>query len=296
MDPLDLVGLPSLMKLTSGEPEVVIGLLDGPVATDHPWLTAGSIRHLAGDAPCLRTRGAAYRHGTFIAGILAARRGGPAPAICPGCTVLSVPVFTETTPDEQKSPSVTAPRLAAAICACVDAGARVLNLSAGMARPSTRQDRELQAALDYASGQGALVVVAAGNQGTLGSSALTRHPGVIPVVGYGTDARPTAHSNLGGSMGRRGLGAPGENVISLGVRGGLRTQGGTSVAAAFVTGAIGLLWSRFPQADVAEVKNALAGPRGGRRTSVVPPLLDAWAAHRTLSATRSARSTARSTT
>ena len=289
MDPLDLVGLSSLMKLTSGEPEVVIGLIDGPVAADHPWLTAGSILHLAGGAPCLQTRSAACRHGTFIAGILVARRGGPAPAICPDCTVLSRPVFTEETPDEQKSPSVTAPRLAAAICECVDAGARVLNLSAGMSQPSTMQEREIHAALDYAAGRGALVVVAAGNQGTLGSNALTRHPWVIPVVGYGTDARPMAHSNLGSSMGKRGLGAPGENVISLSAHGGLRTQDGTSVAAAFVTGAIGLLWSRFPQAGVAEVKEALTGRHGGRRTSVVPPLLDIWGAHRTLSATQSAR-------
>ncbi|GAA3180718.1 hypothetical protein GCM10010451_32370 [Streptomyces virens] len=288
MNPLDLVGLSPLMKLTSGESEVTIGLLDGPVAVDHPELNAESIR-LSGDTPRLPKRSTACRHGTFVAGILVARRGGMAPAICPGCTVLSRPVFTETAPDEERSPSVSVQRLATAVRECVDAGARVLNVSVGMAQPSTRQERELHAALDHAAAHGALVVVAAGNQGTLGSSALTRHPWVIPVVGYDTDGRPSAHSNLGSSMGRLGLGAPGENVVSLSAHGGVRTQHGTSVATAFVTGAIGLLWSRFPQADVAEVKNALTGCHGRRRTSVVPPLLDAWKAHRMLSATQSAR-------
>ncbi|MFB7182450.1 S8 family serine peptidase [Streptomyces sp. NPDC056257] len=288
---MDLVGLTSLMKLTSGERGIAIGLIDGPVATDHPALTAESIRRLPGGGPCLLPGSPACRHGTFIAGILVARRGGAAPAICPGCTVIARPVFAETTSDGQRPPSVTAPQLATAICECVDAGVRVLNLSAGMTQPSTRQERELNSALDYAAGHGALVVVAAGNQGTLGSSALTRHPWVIPVVGYGMDARPMAQSNLGSSMGRRGLGAPGENVTSLSPQGGLQTQGGTSVAAAFVTGAIALLWSRFPKAGVAEIKRAVTGGHGPRRTSVVPPLLDAWGAHQTLSATQSARAT-----
>ncbi|MCX5606469.1 S8 family serine peptidase [Streptomyces sp. NBC_00047] len=288
---MDLVGLTSLMKLTSGEREIAIGLLDGPVAMDHPALTAESIRQLPGGGPCFLPGSSACRHGTFIAGILVARRGGAAPAICPGCTVIARPVFAETTSDGQRLPSVTAPRLAEAICACVDAGAQVLNLSAGMSQPSTRQERELHMALNYAAGHGALVVVAAGNQGTLGSSALTRHPWVIPVVGYGMDAQPMAQSNLGSSMGKRGLGAPGENVTSLSPNGGLQTQDGTSVAAAFVTGAIALLWSRFPKASVSEIKRAVTGGHGPRRTSVVPPLLDAWGAHQTLSVTQSARVT-----
>ncbi|MEU7729520.1 S8 family serine peptidase [Streptomyces sp. NPDC040724] len=289
MVPLDLVGLTSLMKLTSGEPGIAIGLLDGPVATDHPALTAARILQLPGGGPCSLPESPACRHGTFIAGVLVARRGGAAPAICPGCTVIARPVFEETASDGQRLPSVTAPRLASAIRECVDAGVRVLNLSAGMSQPSTRQERELHTALDYAAGHGALVVVAAGNQGTLGSTALTRHPWVIPVVGYGMDARPLAQSNLGSSMGKRGLGAPGEKVTSLGPNGGLQIQDGTSVATAFVTGAIALLWSRFPKAGVAEIKRAVTGGHGSRRTSVVPPLLDAWGAHQTLSATQSAR-------
>ena len=32
----DLIGLTQLMELSSGVPEVLVGLLDGPVSLDHP--------------------------------------------------------------------------------------------------------------------------------------------------------------------------------------------------------------------------------------------------------------------
>ena len=52
-------------------------------------------------------------------------------------------------------------------------------------------------------------------------------------------------SNLGASIGRGALGAPGESVTSLSVNGPL-TMGGTSAATPFVTGAVALTWSNFP--------------------------------------------------
>jgi hypothetical protein len=42
MDPLDLVKLTALMERTSGSPEVTIGLIDGPVAMNHPGTRSGS--------------------------------------------------------------------------------------------------------------------------------------------------------------------------------------------------------------------------------------------------------------
>ena len=100
--------------------------------------------------------------------------------------------------------------LTQAILDCIEAGARVLNISAALAQPSIKGERTLEEALDQAARRGVIVIVAAGNQGTLGSTAITRHPWVIPVVGYDLQGRPMNHSNLGSSIGRRGLGAPGE--------------------------------------------------------------------------------------
>jgi subtilisin family serine protease len=63
-----------------------------------------------------------------------------------------------------------------AIVDYVNAGARVLNLSAALPQPFSKGARELEEALGCAAQRGAIVVAAAGNQGTVGGSAITRHP------------------------------------------------------------------------------------------------------------------------
>jgi subtilisin family serine protease len=128
-----------------------------------------------------------------------------------------------------------------------------------------------------------IVVAAAGNQGTVGSSAITRHLWVIPVVACNLQGRPMNESNLGSSIGRRGLSAPGDAITSLSAEGQSLTLGGTSVAVPFVTGTVALLWSEFPAASAVQIKLAITQAYKPRRASVVPPLLDAWAAYQILS-------------
>ena len=272
------------MERATGSPEVKIGLIDGPVVTQHPDL-AGERLPIPGKngATCTQANSTACLHGTFVAGILSAKRNSPAPAICPDCTLLIRPIFAETTSGREHMPSATPQELAAAIIECIDAGARVINLSLALAQPSIKGEQALEEALNQAIRRGVIVVAAAGNQGTLGSSAITRHPWVIPVVACDLAGRPMNESNLGGSIGRRGLSAPGDGVTSLGAEGQPLTLGGTSVAAPFVTGAIALLWSEFPAASAAQIKLAVTQAGTPRRASVVPPLLDAMAAFQALS-------------
>ena len=285
MSSLDLVALSALMAVTSGTPEVKIGLIDGPVAVDHPDLANEGLRELPGpkNAACSQANSLACVHGTFVAGILAAKRSSAAPAICPSCTLIIRPIFSEASSGRDRMPSATQRELATAIDDCLHAGARVVNLSLAIAQPSSRGDRELELALDRALKRGMIVVAAAGNQGVVGGSAISRHPWVIPVAACDDRGRPLKDTNLSGSIGQRGLAAPGEAVTSLGAGGQPLTLGGTSVSAPFVTGAIALLWSEFPNAKAAQVKFAITQASGVRRTSVVPPLLDAAAAHRILS-------------
>jgi len=285
---LDLVNLAPLMERSSGVPQIVIGLMDGPVASNHPDLAAESVREIGGEpgAGCTHSGSAACIHGTFTVGILSAKRGSPAPAICPGCSLLVRPIFKESATEIGALPSATPGELAKAIVECIEAGAQVLNLSAAFAQPSSRGERELEEVLDYAAQFGVIVVAAAGNQGTLGSSAITRHPWVIPVAACDLRGRPVGQTNLGSSVGRRGLLAPGEGVVSLGAEGEPRTLGGTSVAAPYVTGTVALLRSIYPRVSAAEVKHAVTmGAPERRRTTIVPPLLDAWASYQTLATT-----------
>ncbi|MCZ0982603.1 S8 family serine peptidase [Streptomyces diastatochromogenes] len=94
--------------------------------------------------------------------------------------------------------------MASAILESIDAGARIINLSVGSTYPSTARQSRLGAVLDRAAERGVLVVAAAGNQGTLGTSALTRHPWTLPVAAINLDGRPSAHTNLAHALGRRG--------------------------------------------------------------------------------------------
>lgn len=291
MTPLDLVRLTALMTQTSGESSVTIGLVDGPVVINHPDLSAHNVRTISAEAngACTRISSMACSHGTFIAGMLSASRGSSAPAICPGCTVLIRPVFGEEAAGAARVPSATPEELAAAVIECIMAGARLINLSLALTRPSSKGERELKQALDYAAKREVLIVGAAGNQGTLGSSAITGHSWVIPVVSCDLQGRPMSESNLGSSISKWGLRAPGDRVTSLGPNGQAIMFGGTSVAVPFVTGTIALLWSEFPYATAAEIKLAVTQTATTRRASLVPPLLDAEASYQNMLTTKARR-------
>jgi subtilisin family serine protease len=281
---LDLVNLTPLMKLSSGRAETTIALIDGPVATDHQDLSTTNIREIPGrqGGACAHTDSIACMHGTFVTGILSARRGSTAPSIAPDCTLLVRPIFIESVSANRDMPSATPEELATAIIDCTEAGAHVINLSAALLQPTAAGERKLKEALDLCAKRDAVVVAAAGNEASIGSSAITRHPWVIPVVACDLRGQPMAFSNFGNSIGRRGLSAPGDGITSISAAGNPPTFGGTSAAAPFVTGAIALLKSIFPNATGAGVKFALIRGHAPRRTTIVPTLLDAWAAHQIL--------------
>src|SRR6266496_2265118 len=82
MFPLQLVKLTALMERTSGTPEVKIGLIDGPVVTQHADLAGDYLSEIPGNngATCRQPHSTSCLHGTFVAGILSAKRSSPAPA------------------------------------------------------------------------------------------------------------------------------------------------------------------------------------------------------------------------
>jgi len=284
---LDLVKLSRLMDRTSGVAEIKIGLIDGPVATEHSALNTESLKEISSKPTggCSDVTSMACVHGTFVAGMLSGKRGSAALGICPGCELLVRPIFTETSSEGEQVPSATPTELTEAIFDVVRAGARVINLSVALIQQSALGEAELGRALDHTARNSVIVVAASGNQGTLCSSVITRHPWVIPVVAYDLHGHLMPLSNLAGSIGRRGVGAPGEGVTSLRAAGGSLTLGGTSVAAPFVTGAVALLWSCFADASAAEIRFALSGALL-RRNTIAPPLLDAEAAYEGLTSRR----------
>jgi subtilisin family serine protease len=183
------------MRRTEGLPGVAIGLIDGPVMASHPDLAPASIRPVGGrTAACQCPAGQPCLHGTFIAGILAARRGGSAPAICPGCTLLVQPVFAECV----TAAGTTSAAVAQGIHDCIDAGARILNISSALSAPRLTPQPLLARALDRAARR-AVLTIAAARAGVPPPAARhraagarpRRQPGSLPPRCRAPRARPT---------------------------------------------------------------------------------------------------------
>jgi subtilisin family serine protease len=267
----DIIGLEDLMRTTRGSAETVIGLIDGPVFVEHVQLSRARIRHLPGrtNHRCRVASSAACRHGTSVAGLLVAERESGTPGICPDCTLLVRPIFGE---DEKGDPSASADELALAILDTLNAGAQIINLSAALVESGTRGEAELEAAINEAAGRGVVIVAAAGNHGVIGGSVITRHPWVVPVVACDSLNLPLSGSNLGHSIGRRGVLAPGEQIRSLDTRNGHALMYGTSPAASIVTGALALILSETAGLRGAELKLAIVKTHHiARKQTIVPP-------------------------
>jgi subtilisin family serine protease len=149
----------------------------------------------------------------------------------------------------------------------------VINLSVMLPTSFGSRDRELEQVLGQAAARGVLVVAAAGNQGTLVTTCLTRHPWVIPVAAVDAQGKPLWMTNVSRTIGSNGLGAPG--YVTANIRGQVIRFTGTSAAAPFVTGTIALLRSMLPRATASSIRAALVGSAAVARRAIVPPLLDA---------------------
>lgn len=278
---LEAMSLTPLLAASAGSPELAVAIVDGPVDASHPDLSVARFEML-GSGAARPASSAALRHGTAIAGVLAARRGSPAPALCPSCRFVVRPVFGETGTGEQARARPA--ELATAIEGVLAAGARVINLSLEQHGAALVRYPALEDAFDEAQRRGVLVIVAAGNAGNVGRQPLAVHPWVLPVGACDSAGRLLGLTNLGPTLGRRGLLAPGNGITSTAAGGGYLRPEGTSISAALVSGVAALLWSLEPRATAVEIRRALLGTP--RRRVLTPPRLDASASWRRLALAR----------
>lgn len=125
-------------------------------------------------------------------------------------------------------------------------GAKVLNMSWG----SEADSEFLQAAVQRAREQGALVVAAAGNEPTGKPLYPAAYPGVIAVSALGANGRAWEQSNFGDFV---WLAAPGTASFPVGYKGPPGAYAGTSIASAYTARALALYWSKHPSASGSEV-------------------------------------------
>ncbi len=172
----------------------------------------------------------------------------------------------------------------------VEAGANVRVLNNSWGQPGG-YDQALDVAIAEAGTEGILFVAAAGNGNILGNGVdndtTPFHPAsyaaanVIAVGALsGTADGLAPFSNFGADS--VDLAAPGVGVRSTLPGGRFGTANGTSMAVPHVAGAAALIWSAFPEATLAEVKQAILGSveplPGGSHVLSTAGQLDAGAA------------------
>lgn len=199
-----------------------------------------------------------YGHGTHVAGIIGARTNNEIgiAGVCGNCQIMNVKAFHNGSSYDSY--------VAQAIIYAVDNGADVINMSFGTygRRPI------LNDAIQYAYASGVVLVASSGNNG--GDFTKISPAGLNQTISVGAltpDDEFASFSNWGYGL---DVAAPGVDVLSLRasgtdmygdgahiVDGDYYRANGTSFAAPFISGLVGLMFSLDPQMPIEEVRQSI---------------------------------------
>lgn len=242
-------------RLTTGDPGVVVAVVDTGIDLSHPDLTgqiAPGVNILDPNSPPQDDNG----HGTHVAGIIAARSNN-------GVGVASLDWRGRVMPVKvlDRDGAGSAFDVARGIVWAVDHGAKVVNLSLGQ----TEDCQYLREAVRYAVDRGVLVVAAMGNDGTDAPEYPAAYPEVLAVTAVDPGGEFAPFSNYGSHA---GVAAPGVSIASTFAGGQYAALSGTSMAAPHVAGLAALVWTQNPGLSAAQVRDIVvrsavdAGPPG----------------------------------
>lgn len=230
--------------LTRGEGQLVAvvdsGVDEVPQLAGHVRPVVNIVSPSGGEADCVG-------HGTFVASLIAAqpREGTGFAGVAPGVTILPL--------RQTDSAGGSASAMAKAIVEGVNAGARVINISATSFHPS----QDLETAVRYASQRDVVIVASAANEAENGNPTAypAAYPDVIAVSAIAADGSRGKFSETGDFV---DLAAPGVDVVGLSAAGtGHVVAQGTSFASPFVAGTAALVRARYPKLTAGQVKRRL---------------------------------------
>ncbi|WP_239698131.1 S8 family peptidase, partial [Microcystis aeruginosa] len=266
------IDAPEAWDIQTGNPNLVIGVLDTGVDYNHPdlagniWTNPGEI---AGDGidndgngyiDDIRGWDFAYNdnnpsdvqgHGTHVSGTIAGKGNNGVGVTGVAWNAKIMPLkFLDDTGSGTLSNAILAINYATA------KGVKLTNNSWG-GGPYTQA---LYDAINAAGQAGALFIAAAGNN-SANADINPMYPAaynLANIVSVASTTRTDALSSFSNyGLTSVDLGAPGSDIYSLAPGGGYATLSGTSMASPHVTGAAALLWSQNPTWTAQQVKNTL---------------------------------------
>ncbi|WP_203708053.1 type VII secretion-associated serine protease mycosin [Asanoa iriomotensis] len=249
---------------------ITVAVIDSGVSATHPALEGKVLEGRDFVDASAKGQCDEVAHGTLVAGVIAGRQPEKSvfSGIAPKASILPVRVLRDLQKDFDPN---TSGDIATAIKWAADQDVDVINLSL-----TTDPTGALENAIEYALDRDVVVVAAAGNDGGSNGNEQTAYPaayeGVIAVAGIDKEGHHVDTSTSGPYV---DVAAPGAEVAGPMPRGDGYAQfkdGGTSFAAAYVSGLAALIRSADPKlkpAQVAERIRATADhPPEGRNNQV----------------------------
>ena len=246
-----------LWNLTQGDSQICVAILDGLVDQSHNCFNAANLTRLPtliqGEATA---NGSMSGHGTHVASIIFGQHNSSElRGIAPQCRGLIVPIFGD---NNRKLSQLD---LARAIEQAVNAGAHIINVSAGQLTDNGEAEGWLDRAVQLCKDHNVLIVAAAGNDGCECLHVPASLPTVLAVGAMNDQGKPIDFSNWGESYQNQGILAPGEHILGAKPGGGTQKLSGTSFATPIVSGVAALLLSlqvqRGETPDPAKVRAVL---------------------------------------
>jgi len=231
--------LPRAHTLAKGD-NVLVAVIDSGVDIMHPEL-AGSI---AGVLDTAKEPAPAHKHGTAIAGLVAAH--GKLMGAAPGAKLLAVHAFD---PKDAGAEGTTFNILKGIEWAAAH-GARIINMS--FAGPS---DPAIHRLLEAARKKGIVLVAASGNAGAKSPPLYpAADPNVIAVSATDAEDKLFEQSTRGRHI---AIAAPGAQILVAAPEGNYDVSSGTSYSAAEVSGIVALMLQRKPDLTPEQVRGIL---------------------------------------
>jgi len=221
--------------LTLASSDVLVAVLDTGIDRDHEDLGSRVVAEVNfSDSPVVDDL---HGHGTHIAGIIAAEADNEIGivGVAPGSLIMNIKVADDRGRCDARA-------IADGIVWAVDNGANILNISLSLSEPS----EALEEAIAYAWSHGAVIIAAAGNNGSSAPQYPAYYPQVIAVTATMEDDSRAPLASYGEWV---DVAAPGYQIYSTLPDNEYGYKTGTSQAAAYVTGLAAFLYSIATDSD-----------------------------------------------